>query len=252
MRRLDHWLRVAGKPDPHADLGLVLAEEAHSLDRLVVDHDRDVIAHRADDLDQCSTCLAALGECERIIDVERHGSGHRVEGLLDRDDRGIPVGGRDLGAPVAHHPGRVGRETVELGSRGSDAVGADANATGDEHVFATLLVATAHRAARRGSGDGSGERSPHRPVLHRGEARPDVRLRSSTLSVAPAQLQHLLAHGGGDDVERLQDAGRHAGALGEDAEQDVLRADAGVVHRQRLTQRQFQHLLGARRERDVP
>jgi L-fuconolactonase len=49
-----------------------------------------------------------------------------------------------------------------------------------------------------------------------------------------------------------QHLGRHAITLAEQAEQDVLGADVVVAEQQRLAQRQFQHLLGPRRERDVP
>ena len=44
----------------------------------------------------------------------------------------------------------------------------------------------------------------------------------------------------------------HAVALAEETEQDVLGADVGVAELQRLAQRELEHLLGPRRERDVP
>jgi hypothetical protein len=40
-------------------------------------------------------------------------------------------------------------------------------------------------------------------------------------------------------------------ALAEDAQQDVLSADVVVAQLERLAQREFQHLLRARRERDM-
>src|SRR6266540_1304866 len=46
--------------------------------------------------------------------------------------------------------------------------------------------------------------------------------------------------------------GRHALALADEAEQDVLRADVVVTELERLAEAQLQHLLGAWRERDVP
>jgi L-fuconolactonase len=49
-----------------------------------------------------------------------------------------------------------------------------------------------------------------------------------------------------------QHLGRHAVTLADQAEQDVLGADVVIAEQQRLAQRQFQHLLGPRRERDVP
>src|SRR6201999_2423327 len=53
-------------------------------------------------------------------------------------------------------------------------------------------------------------------------------------------------------VEVEQDAGRDALVLAHQAEQDVLGADVVVAQAQRLAQRQLEHLLGARRERDLP
>ncbi len=55
----------------------------------------------------------------------------------------------------------------------------------------------------------------------------------------------------GVGVEVEQDAGRDALVLAHEAEQDVLGADVVVSERQCLAQRQLQHLLGARRERDL-
>jgi hypothetical protein len=49
-----------------------------------------------------------------------------------------------------------------------------------------------------------------------------------------------------------QHLGGHAVALTDEAEQDVLGADVVVAELQRLPQRQLEHLLGPRRERDVP
>jgi L-fuconolactonase len=53
-------------------------------------------------------------------------------------------------------------------------------------------------------------------------------------------------------AEPDQHLGRHAIALAEQAEQEVLGADVVIAEQQRLAQRQFQHLLGPWRERDVP
>ena len=55
----------------------------------------------------------------------------------------------------------------------------------------------------------------------------------------------------GVGVEVEQDAGGDALVLAHQAEQDVLGADVVVAERERLAQRQLQHLLGARRERDL-
>jgi len=53
-------------------------------------------------------------------------------------------------------------------------------------------------------------------------------------------------------AEPDQHLGSHALTLPEQAEQDVLGADVVVAEQQRLAQRQLQHSLGPRRERDVP
>ncbi len=56
----------------------------------------------------------------------------------------------------------------------------------------------------------------------------------------------------GVGVEVEQDAGGDALVLAHQAEQDVLGADVVVAEAQRLAQGQLEHLLGARRERDLP
>src|SRR5665648_31962 len=48
-----------------------------------------------------------------------------------------------------------------------------------------------------------------------------------------------------------QDARGDAFVLGHEAKKDVLGADVVVAQRERLAQRQLEHLLGARRERDL-
>jgi hypothetical protein len=53
-------------------------------------------------------------------------------------------------------------------------------------------------------------------------------------------------------VEVEQDAGGDALVLAHEAEQDVLRADVVVAQRERLAQRQLEHLLARGRERDLP
>jgi hypothetical protein len=70
--------------------------------------------------------------------------------------------------------------------------------------------------------------------------------------VAGQQLDDLLA----DPVEVGAELDQHLGgdalALADQPEQDVLGADVVVAELQRLAQRELEHLLGARRERDVP
>ena len=55
----------------------------------------------------------------------------------------------------------------------------------------------------------------------------------------------------GVGVEVEQDPRGDALVLADEAEQDVLGADVVVAERQRLAQRELEHLLGARRERDL-
>ena len=70
----------------------------------------------------------------------------------------------------------------------------------------------------------------------------------------PGPGQHaddLVADLLGVGVEVEQDAGGDALVLAHQAEQDVLGADVVVAEAQRLAQRELEHLLGARRERDL-
>ena len=55
----------------------------------------------------------------------------------------------------------------------------------------------------------------------------------------------------GVNVEVEQDAGAHAFALAHQAEQDVLGADVVVTERECLAQRELEHLLRGRGERDL-
>src|SRR6476469_6211705 len=83
-----------------------------------------------------------------------------------------------------------------------------------------------------------------------------VRLRpnwSSTSEDDGASLDEPLAAAPDEvDSELLEHLGGDALTLADQAEQDVLGADVGVAELQRLAQGQLEHLLGARRERDVP
>ena len=74
------------------------------------------------------------------------------------------------------------------------------------------------------------------------------------LAAAAGAGQHpddLVADLLGVGVEVEQDAGGDALVLAHEAEQDVLGADVVVAEAERLAQRQLEHLLGARRERDL-
>ena len=74
------------------------------------------------------------------------------------------------------------------------------------------------------------------------------------LAAAAGAGQHaddLVADLLGVGVEVEQDARGDALVLAHEAEQDVLGADVVVAERQRLAQRELEHLLRARRERDL-
>src|SRR5262249_8116958 len=70
--------------------------------------------------------------------------------------------------------------------------------------------------------------------------------------VAVQQVDDLLAHPVQVGAELDQHLRGHAVALADQPEQDVLGADVVMAELQRLTQRKLKHLLGPRRERDVP
>src|SRR5205085_5576581 len=82
-------------------------------------------------------------------------------------------------------------------------------------------------------------------------------------STRPASRARLAGAGAGEDADDLvadllrvgveveQDPGRDALVLAHEPEQDVLGADVVVAEGQRLAQRKLEHLLGARRERDL-
>ena len=69
--------------------------------------------------------------------------------------------------------------------------------------------------------------------------------------VAGQELDDLLADAGEVGAELDEDLGGDALALADQAEQDVLGADVVVAELQGLAQRELEHLLGPRRERDV-
>ena len=69
--------------------------------------------------------------------------------------------------------------------------------------------------------------------------------------VAGEELDDLLAHPVEVGAELDEHLGGNALALADEAEQDVLGADVVVAELQRFAQGQLEHLLGARRERDV-
>src|SRR5690606_32169116 len=92
----------------------------------------------------------------------------------------------------------------------------------------------------------------HQRRGRRALAAPGARLSGLLALVTRQQLQHLLPHAVQVRTHLDQHLGSHALALADQAEQDVLRADVVVTELQRLPQRQLEHLLGPRRERDVP
>src|SRR5262249_17533428 len=99
------------------------------------------------------------------------------------------------------------------------------------------------------------------PLLDRGKAALDRRLARTGggehaagrpgLLAGSQPPQDLLAAPAEGEPETAQGPRSGALALAQQAEQDVLAADVVVAELQRLTQREFEHLLRARRERDV-
>ncbi len=69
---------------------------------------------------------------------------------------------------------------------------------------------------------------------------------------ARQQLQHLRTDAVEVGAQLDEHLGRDSLAFSDQPEKDVLGPDVGVVDLQRLAQRQLQHLLGARSERNVP
>ena len=94
-------------------------------------------------------------------------------------------------------------------------------------------------------------RAAARRLARLGSARGDgLALRCAL--VTTQQLQDGVANAVEVGAQLDQGVRCHTLTLANEAEQDVLGADVGVVHLQRLAQRQLEHLLGARGERDVP
>ena len=65
------------------------------------------------------------------------------------------------------------------------------------------------------------------------------------------KLEHLCAHRLEREPERLEDPGRDALALVDEPEQDVLRLDFSAAEVDRFRSSELDHLLGARRKRDL-
>ena len=80
---------------------------------------------------------------------------------------------------------------------------------------------------------------------------PVRRLALLRAGVAGEQLDDLLADAREVGAELHEDLRGDAFAFADQAEEDVLGADVVVAELQRLAQRELEHLLRARRERDV-
>ena len=92
-------------------------------------------------------------------------------------------------------------------------------------------------------------------ALARARARAGARAAGLALAAPAGAGEHaddLVADLLGVGVEVEQDARGDALVLAHEPEQDVLGADVVVAEAQRLAQRELEHLLGARRERDLP
>ena len=88
-------------------------------------------------------------------------------------------------------------------------------------------------------------------VEHLGRLLALARRAAAAARGARERAHDLVADLVGLGVEVEQDARRDAFVFADQAQQDVLGADVVVTQRERLAQRQLEHLLGARRERDL-
>ena len=84
-----------------------------------------------------------------------------------------------------------------------------------------------------------------------GSSRASTSGRLGSTPCSDTQLDDLLAHAADVGAEPDEHLRGDAFAFADEPEQDVLGADVVVAELQRFAQRQLEHLLGARRERDV-
>jgi hypothetical protein len=116
-------LRIAREPDPDADLRFGFVKEPHSFDGHVAHHDGNPITDRSDGLEQLATLVvAALDERECVRDDQSHRPDHGVVCPFDGGRCCVLVGDGDLGAAIAHEPGRIGGKRFELRRGFADAV----------------------------------------------------------------------------------------------------------------------------------
>ncbi|GMA18154.1 hypothetical protein GCM10025862_01750 [Arsenicicoccus piscis] len=189
------------------------------------------------------TAVAAAGdqsaevEGVELLVLERlgHVSAHDVLGQA-LDDGGLADAGlADQDGVVLGAAGQHLHDPLDLLLAPDDRV--ELALTGGLGQVAAELVE--HERPRRGA------------LLGAGLGPADARSGLLLALVSGQQLDDLLAHARQVGTQLDEDLGCDALALADQAEQDVLGADVGVPELQRLAQRQLQHLLGPRRERDV-
>jgi hypothetical protein len=175
--------------------------------------------------------------------------GGQIEGvdLLVLEQLGHVAGGDALGQALDHrrlaHAGLTDQNRVVFGA-----------AREDLHHALDLGLAPDHRVEL--AVGGQPRQVAPELVEQLGALRPLAarRARSRALLAAPGAREHaddLIANLLGVSVEIEQDARRHALVLTHQPKQDVLGTDVVMTERERLSQRQFQHFLGARREGDL-
>ena len=110
-------------------------------------------------------------------------------------------------------------------------------ATARHHLPASMAASFARRAC---------------PILRSNSRMPGGVMGPATTGRSVASVRAPIMDLGGAGPERGEDLGGEPAAFPDEPEQDVLAADVHVAQADRLAQRQFQHPLGPRGERDVP
>ncbi len=177
------------------------------------------------------------------------GAGHQsaqVEGvdLLVLEQAGHIVLGDALGQALDHgglaHPGLAHQHRVVLGAARQDLHDPlDLGLAADDRVEPVLLGVLGEVAAELVEHLGALALLAFGRLLGGGAAR-------RTAAGTGEHPHDFLAGAVGVDVQVVEDAGGHTFALPHEPQQDVLGADVVVTQRQRLAQRQLEHLLGPR------
>ena len=229
-------------------LGLVLGDEPDDVDPDVdgADAGRSPLPDLGHDV---AELLAPLDGGEPLL-VRPRGVEGGLEGGLDGQLRLSPRRpGKERGAQ-AQVLRRVCTGVVEQHQGPSDALVADAPGAAAQHPSDPLRGAAAE-AAPGDVGHGRRDRPGH-PSGRANDTRHLAGLGRLAGRHAAQDLDHLLANPGLIGAHLHEHLGRDPLALSHQAEEDVLGPDVVVPELERLAQRQLEHLLRPRRERDVP